>query len=69
MAVTAFLSVADRFMQREGIDMGKLAQIGDELGRKGRTPLYAAIDGQIAGGDCRGGSGQTSNSSSHICIA
>lgn len=39
---------ADRLMQREGIDMGKLAQIGDALGRKGRTPLYAAIDGQIS---------------------
>lgn len=35
-------------MAREGIDMGGLAETGDALGRKGRTPLYAAIDGKIA---------------------
>lgn len=39
---------ADRLMAREGIDMGGLAETGDALGRKGRTPLYAAIDGKIA---------------------
>ena len=39
---------ADRLMKREGIDMGTLAQTGNALGLKGRTPLYAAIDGKIA---------------------
>lgn len=39
---------ADRLMKREGIDLRALAQTGEALGRKGRTPLYAAIDGQIA---------------------
>lgn len=39
---------ADRFMNREGIDLGTLAESGDALGRKGRTPLYASIDGRVA---------------------
>jgi len=39
---------ADRFMLREGVELGNLAHSGDALGRKGRTPIYAAIDGQIA---------------------
>uniref|UniRef100_UPI002616735A heavy metal translocating P-type ATPase n=1 Tax=Aliiroseovarius sp. TaxID=1872442 RepID=UPI002616735A len=39
---------ADRLMDREGIAMGDFAETGSELGQKGRTPLYAAIDGKIA---------------------
>lgn len=39
---------ADRLMLREGVDMGTFAETGEALGRKGRTPLYAAIDGRIA---------------------
>ncbi|MCB1355326.1 MAG: copper-translocating P-type ATPase [Maritimibacter sp.] len=39
---------ADRLMAREGIALGPLADAGAALGRKGRTPLYAAIDGQAA---------------------
>ncbi|WP_200832477.1 heavy metal translocating P-type ATPase [Candidatus Halocynthiibacter alkanivorans] len=39
---------ADRLMAREGIAMGKLDTAGNALGAKGKTPLYAAIDGKIA---------------------
>jgi len=39
---------ADRFMAREGIALGSLANDGDALGKKGKTPLYAAIDGKAA---------------------
>jgi len=39
---------ADRFMKREGVSLGKLLAEGDALGKKGKTPLYAAIDGRIA---------------------
>ncbi len=39
---------ADRLMRREGVDLGALAEAGQALGRKGRTPLYAAIDGRAA---------------------
>ncbi|NRP13110.1 Copper-transporting P-type ATPase [Aliiroseovarius sp. xm-m-379] len=39
---------ADRLMAREGIALGDLGRIGDELGRQGCTPLYAAIGGKIA---------------------
>jgi Cu+-exporting ATPase len=39
---------ADRLMAREGVQLGALNVTGDALGRKGRTPLYAAIDGQAA---------------------
>ncbi len=39
---------ADRLMTREGIALGPLADTGADLGRRGRTPLYAAIDGQAA---------------------
>jgi len=39
---------ADRLMAREGIALGRLAETGGALGQKGRTPLYAAIDGQAA---------------------
>jgi len=39
---------ADRFMARESIALGALAGDGDALGKKGKTPLYAAIDGKAA---------------------
>ena len=39
---------ADRLMTREGVDLGLLQTSGDTLGATGKTPLYAAIDGQIA---------------------
>ncbi len=39
---------ADRFMKRENISLGTLLAEGDALGKKGKTPLYAAIDGKIA---------------------
>ncbi|MGF6861999.1 Cu+-exporting ATPase [Rhodobacteraceae bacterium MBR-64] len=39
---------AARLMAREGIDTGALATTGEALAKKGRTPLFAAIDGRIA---------------------
>jgi len=39
---------ADRFMRRENIALGSLETSGADLGQKGKTPLYAAIDGRIA---------------------
>jgi heavy metal translocating P-type ATPase len=39
---------ADRFMVREKIALGSLANSGTALGKKGKTPLYAAIDGHAA---------------------
>ncbi|MGV6847307.1 MAG: heavy metal translocating P-type ATPase [Marinibacterium sp.] len=39
---------ADRLMQREGIDIAALAQQETDLARRGRTALYAAIDGRVA---------------------
>ncbi|WP_244617846.1 heavy metal translocating P-type ATPase [Rhizobium sp. RU35A] len=39
---------ADRFMQRLGLSVAAFAERADGLGRAGRTPLYAAIDGQLA---------------------
>jgi Cu+-exporting ATPase len=39
---------ADRLMAREGIDPGALAQVERSLAEKGRSALYAAIDGRIA---------------------
>lgn len=39
---------ADRLMTREVIDLSGLAQVGATLAERGRTPLYAAIDGKIA---------------------
>ncbi|WP_319824644.1 copper-translocating P-type ATPase [Thalassovita sp.] len=39
---------ADRLMQRRKVDMGALADAAKELAEGGKTPLYAAIDGQIA---------------------
>ena len=39
---------ADRLMTREGVDMGDLSGHSAALASKGKTPLYAAIDGKIA---------------------
>ena len=36
---------ADRLMARDGLELGSLAVLGNELGVKGRSPLYVAIDG------------------------
>ena len=39
---------ADRLMAREGIDLETLHSAGQAWGAKGKTPLYAAVDGRIA---------------------
>ncbi|MEN8740969.1 MAG: heavy metal translocating P-type ATPase [Phaeobacter gallaeciensis] len=39
---------ADRFMTREGIDTTALAAQEAELAKRGRTALYAAVDGRLA---------------------
>ncbi len=39
---------ADRLMVREGIELGALADAGTALGKKGKSPLYASIDGKAA---------------------
>jgi len=44
----AVLVGADRLLVREGIDPGPLAATETDLARRGRTALYAAIDGRVA---------------------
>lgn len=44
----AVLVGADRLLTREGVELGSLAQHSETLAAKGKTPLYAAIDGRIA---------------------
>ena len=39
---------ADRLMIKENIALWQLADIGQKLGQSGKTPLYAAVDGEIA---------------------
>ncbi len=39
---------ADRLMAREGLDPGPLTEAETDLASRGRTALYAAIDGQVA---------------------
>lgn len=39
---------ADRLMTREGIDLGDTGKIRNQLAQDGKSPLYAAIDGQLA---------------------
>ena len=39
---------ADRLMVRDGVALGTLANDGNALGKEGKTPLYAAIDGKAA---------------------
>ena len=36
---------ADRLFAREGVKLGALAAAGADLGRRGRSPLYLAVDG------------------------
>lgn len=39
---------ADRYMRSLGLDVKRFAQTADKLGREGKSPLYAAIDGRLA---------------------
>ncbi|WP_204112911.1 heavy metal translocating P-type ATPase [Shimia biformata] len=39
---------ADRLMAREGVDMSDLAAKAQDLAGRGRTPLFAAVEGRIA---------------------
>ncbi|MEO1138662.1 MAG: heavy metal translocating P-type ATPase [Pseudomonadota bacterium] len=39
---------ADRLMEREGVVLDDLAKTGTQMGQKGLSPLYVAIDGQAA---------------------
>ncbi len=38
---------AERFMRREGLDPGALAEIETDLAKRGRTALFAAVDGKV----------------------
>ncbi|HVK38518.1 MAG TPA: heavy metal translocating P-type ATPase [Candidatus Kapabacteria bacterium] len=40
---------ADRYMTRLGLDLGELETEADRLAEEGRTPLFVAIDGTLAG--------------------
>ncbi|MGJ8546372.1 MAG: heavy metal translocating P-type ATPase [Sulfitobacter sp.] len=40
---------ADRFMRAEGVDLGDAEQIAAPWGAAGKTPLFVAIDGVLAG--------------------
>jgi copper-(or silver)-translocating P-type ATPase len=40
---------ADRYMREISIDVGEFARSAERLGRDGKSPLYAAIDGVLAG--------------------
>ncbi len=39
---------ADRYMAKLGLDPGAFASTAERLGKQGKTPLYAAIDGKLA---------------------
>jgi Cu+-exporting ATPase len=39
---------ADRLMSREGVTLDAVKGVGESLGQEGKSPLYAAIDGQLA---------------------
>ncbi len=39
---------ADRYMRELGLDVTNFSEITQRLGSEGKSPLYAAIDGQIA---------------------
>jgi Au+-exporting ATPase len=39
---------ADRYMRSRGLDVGVFAASAERLGSEGKSPLYAAIDGQLA---------------------
>ena len=38
---------ADRFMERIGLDVGPLSDAAGALAAEGKTPLYAAVDGEL----------------------
>lgn len=40
---------ADRFMRKLGLDLNVFAQTAERLGKEGKSPLYASINGQLAG--------------------
>lgn len=40
---------ADRFMRQLGLDVSPFAPTAERLGKEGKSPLYAAIDGRLAG--------------------
>lgn len=40
---------ADRFMRQLGLDVSPFAPTAERLGQEGKSPLYAAIDGRLAG--------------------
>jgi Cu+-exporting ATPase len=44
----AVLVGADRFMTHEGLELGALSDHSESLAKKGKSPLYAAIDGKVA---------------------
>ncbi|NTE85768.1 heavy metal translocating P-type ATPase [Agrobacterium rubi] len=39
---------ADRFMEKLGLSIAAFADTAQKLGEEGKTPIYAAIDGQLA---------------------
>ncbi|MFD2741445.1 heavy metal translocating P-type ATPase [Sulfitobacter aestuarii] len=39
---------ADRFLEREGVSLGELKAVGQGYAAEGKTPLYVAVDGQVA---------------------
>ncbi len=39
---------ADRFMRKLGLDISVFAAVAQGLGDEGKSPLYAAVDGQLA---------------------
>lgn len=39
---------ADRFMRELGLDVNVFAETAERLGREGKSPLYAAVDGKLA---------------------
>lgn len=40
---------ADRFMRQLGLDLNVFAQTAGRLGKEGKSPLYASINGRLAG--------------------
>jgi Cu+-exporting ATPase len=39
---------ADRYMLKLGLDVAAFHEVAERLGRQGKTPLYAAVDGRLA---------------------
>src|SRR5690606_39323692 len=39
---------ADRYMRELGLDVALFADTAERLGREGKSPLYAAVDGHLA---------------------